>query len=273
MSALLAPSSAAVFDSIRPKEVIVNSTLFIDIGNAVITSDGLTRGQWSNYIQRSLHRERLTEVEELMCVRRLLEHAPWYEWHNGGPISGGEDLPDPYGADRYESVVLLDIDGMLKDEDPRRDKGAYIDPAMMDRLAKIVQATGAKIVLTSPWRHSHLKFSCNGFVSDHAHIRHLQAELDRCGLEMAGMTPDTQLSGARARPLEIMEWLRRFWKTSHYVILEDDTFWEWGWLRDHVVTAGTPSGKDRYGHPRTQKGSHRRARTACHSHPAGQRRR
>lgn len=33
-----------------------------------------------------------------------------------------------------------------------------------------------------------------------------------------------------------MEWLRRYWRTNAYVILEDDTFWEWGWLRNNVVT-------------------------------------
>lgn len=55
----------------------------------------------------------------------------------------------------------------------------------------------------------------------------LQKELDRCGLRIDGMTPATSLSGPRARTFEIVKWLRRHWRTNAYVILEDDTFWEW----------------------------------------------
>lgn len=82
----------------------------------------------------------------------------------------------------------------------------------------------------------------------------LQEELDRCGLHTDGMSPDTSLSGSRARPFEIMEWLRRYWQVNAHVILEDDTFWERGWPRNNVVTTQTSLGIDAYGCPIAEKG-------------------
>lgn len=219
----------------------------------------LTQGeQWlrfeDHYVQSwGLYGE-MSHRDELLTVRLLLEHAPWYEWQNYASIADPWDKGDPYGSDRYDKVILLDIDGVLNDEGPAQREGLYVDPKMVDNLARVVEQTGAAIVLTSSWKYAYMEFARNGFKTERKPLLMLQSELDRCGLRIDGMTPDTSLSGPRARPFEIMEWLRRFWRTNAYVILEDDTFWEWGWLRNNVVTTQTRVGTDHYGYPIAEKG-------------------
>ena len=53
-------------------------------------------------------------------------------------------------------VVFLDIDGVLNDDTtPSRTKSRliFVDREKLLRLKRIVAATGAKIVLSSTWRH------------------------------------------------------------------------------------------------------------------------
>ena len=219
----------------------------------------LTRGEeWlrfrKNYVQRLGPNGGLSHEDVLMTVRLLLEHAPWYEWENYASIRDPWDRGDPYGSDRYDKVIFLDIDGVLNDEGPMQSEGVYVDPKMVDNLARIVEKTGAAIVLSSTWKNAYLQFARDGFKTEREPLLMLQNELDRCDLSVDGMTPSTSLSGPRARPFEIMEWLRRYWRTNAYVILEDDTFWEWGWLRNNVVTTQTSLGTDSYGRPVVEKG-------------------
>ena len=56
--------------------------------------------------------------------------------------------------DEYEKVIFLDIDGVLNDEGEEREKGVYIDETRVQRLASIVEQTGAEIVLSSSWRRA-----------------------------------------------------------------------------------------------------------------------
>lgn len=64
-------------------------------------------------------------------------------------------------------IIFLDIDGVLNHEDfyrerfeKRYDDGAIehpyseIDPKTVQRLNKIIEETGANIVISSTWRHS-----------------------------------------------------------------------------------------------------------------------
>ena len=53
-------------------------------------------------------------------------------------------------------IIFLDVDGVLNCEQtwkgPHEDGFATLDPDMCDRLARIVQETGAIVVLSSTWR-------------------------------------------------------------------------------------------------------------------------
>lgn len=48
-----------------------------------------------------------------------------------------------------DKVIFLDSDGVLNDEGKNLKRGVYIDEEMTARLKKIVEATGAQIVLSS----------------------------------------------------------------------------------------------------------------------------
>lgn len=232
----------------------LNSHEDLDIEDyAILSTEGLRFELREHCIQYWGDHGELSHTDELSTVRLLLEHAPWYEWDQRGAIAD-PDYGDPYGSDRYDKVILLDIDGVLNDEGPAQRDGVYVDSQMVDNLAHIVEQTGASIVLTSTWKHAYLQFARDGFETEREPLLMLQKELDRCNLRIDGMTPSTSLSGPLARPLEIMEWLRRYWRTNAYVILEDDTFWEWGWLRNNVVTTQTPIGVDNHGYPVARKG-------------------
>ena len=49
------------------------------------------------------------------------------------------------------------------------------------------------------------------------------------------MTP-TICNGPDGRPLEIRTWLSRRPEVSKFVILDDEDFWNWGWMKPLVVT-------------------------------------
>ncbi|MBQ4487974.1 MAG: hypothetical protein II944_01535, partial [Ruminobacter sp.] len=56
---------------------------------------------------------------------------------------------------------------------------------------------------------------------------------------ISGLTPDGDLNGSITRPLEIRSWLFSHPEIKSFVILDDDTFWTWGYLRQNVVTTTT----------------------------------
>ena len=54
----------------------------------------------------------------------------------------------------YEKVIFLDIDGVLNDESTKSfKKKIFVEEIRVKRLKDIVQATQAKIVMSSSWRH------------------------------------------------------------------------------------------------------------------------
>lgn len=157
-------------------------------------------------------------------------------------------------------AVFLDIDGVLNCETRWRaghcvrvnkSPGSMIDPDAVARLTRIVQATRAKVVVSSSWRVLH------------PHER-IQEYLSRFGL------PERTVIGATGRlrwPLTMLstnEWLSnrldvvvprgheiRAWLNAHpgvrrYVVLDDDsdmdlvedgfvkTTWKYGLQDEHV---------------------------------------
>lgn len=127
-------------------------------------------------------------------------------------------------------VIFLDIDGVLSSFGLRGLCGTRLD-----LFADLVKQTGAKVVLSSTWRHSHCR----------EQRMRLQQELGKRGVEFFGMTPvietpigTSNLVLGTQRGHEIGMWLDAA-KSRHeiaaFVILDDDPNNEMGELKPALV--------------------------------------
>lgn len=116
-------------------------------------------------------------------------------------------------------VIMLDVDGVLnEDTTPTRTKTRmiFIDQEKLLRLKRIVDATGAKIVLSSTWRYDRDNPGLNGDFLE------LLEAFYNVGLEFYGYTPVDAL-GIR-RGMEIKAWLGLHPEVTKFVILDDEMF-------------------------------------------------
>ena len=116
-------------------------------------------------------------------------------------------------------IIFLDIDGVLNLRMQSRDRfGSMFHPQFMENLKTLVDATGAKIVISSSWRFSGLEI--------------MQEMWQSRGLtgEVIDITPFTAVYEASEdsgfldrceRGCEIREWLKSN-PVESYVILDDD---------------------------------------------------
>ena len=126
-------------------------------------------------------------------------------------------------------VIFLDVDGVLNCATSK--SSCYdtvcgvvtgIDSDKVKRLAKIVEATGAEIVLSSDWKDGWSKYYTS---SKPSHAKYLDNHLYKKGrLTIKDKTPNTN-KGSWFRGEEILAYLRSHKDVENYVIL-DDTFFE-----------------------------------------------
>ena len=114
-------------------------------------------------------------------------------------------------------VIFLDIDGVLNVIPQGHDAyGGIFHPNFVENLQRIIDETGAKIVLSSSWRHSGLTKMLAMWK-----FRNLPGEL-------IGVTPDlyrrVDFEGERkmVRGDEIHAILNKHPEITNYVILDDD---------------------------------------------------
>lgn len=139
-------------------------------------------------------------------------------------------------------VIFLDIDGVLNTESfirafwaiARRAKvdrieakafrravlndgyGNHFDPCACTQLQRIIEETGAKIVISSSWRHSGLEFMQNLWKH-----RELKGEV----IDITGTFRDGSDMGFKERAErghEIKMWLEKHPEVESYVIIDDD---------------------------------------------------
>lgn len=131
-------------------------------------------------------------------------------------------------------VIFLDIDGVLNNFDSPEENREIIDMNMVLRLKRIVDASGAKIVLTSSWRRFFHSWQELRGERISGHYKKLMTAFEKCALSVYGVTDELSY-GPDSRPEEISEWLKNHPDIKSFVIL-DDSSWNWGMLSDHAVT-------------------------------------
>lgn len=133
-------------------------------------------------------------------------------------------------------IIFLDIDGVLNHEwfykerfRKRYEEGAIghpyseIDPESVQNLNQLILNTGAKVVLSSTWRHSGLDY-CLDVLKFHGFEG-----------EIIDVTPDLR-SNDCLRGNEILRWMKdnkdligEYYNFTEYVILDDDSdmlYWQ-----------------------------------------------
>ena len=141
-------------------------------------------------------------------------------------------------------AIFLDVDGVLNCSTSK----SYchddicgiitgIDSDKVKRLAKIVEKTGAEIVLSSDWKDGWSKYYTS---SKPSHAKYLDNHLYKKGkLTIKDKTPNTS-KGSWYRGEEILTYLRSHPDITDYVIL-DDTFFEDFSIKEieeHLVLTG-----------------------------------
>lgn len=110
-------------------------------------------------------------------------------------------------------VIFLDIDGVLNVIGQGYDEfGQIFHKHLEENLKKIVDSTGAKIVISSTWRYAGLK-----------KMQKMWTKRNLAG-EVIDITDDLGIQGQRIkRGFEIQKWLQEHPEVIQYVILDDDT--------------------------------------------------
>jgi hypothetical protein len=122
-------------------------------------------------------------------------------------------------------IIFLDVDGVLNSADffhrirnkitkDRHVATEHIDPLAVKRLSKIVDATGAKIVISSVWRYSHKPVEMQKILGHHGFKG-----------QIIGATARSKESKSRGK--EIDAWLSESGTDRNdpvecFVILDDD---------------------------------------------------
>ena len=141
----------------------------------------------------------------------------------------------------YMKVIFLDFDGVLNSAqyDRERDwtKNTNIDETRMPLLKEIVDATQAKIVLTTTWR-THWNKNPNDCDEVGVWMNDLFA---RYGLGIYGKTP--QLRFGATRKEEVLSWLEFPPEEIESFVILDDYGFGWGELSAYFVKTSPRLGR------------------------------
>ena len=137
-------------------------------------------------------------------------------------------------------VIFLDIDGVLNSFQTFKEiilegqltgvRRVVIDPIKVDYLKEIVDATGAKIVLSSSWK-KFLKKRNGQLVTNNQNMQEIINILNDRGISIYDITPKT-LKGNRE--VEIRKWLEGK-NIENFIVLDDDDFDLQGFIGKELV--------------------------------------
>lgn len=132
-------------------------------------------------------------------------------------------------------IIFLDVDGVLNCESTKERFHGYIgvEQSKISLLKEIVEATNAKIVLSSTWRLDMLWHKQGRSVKLDTY-NYLVDELAKQGIAIFDITPHHKDSW---RGREIQEWLNTTTEEiDGYVVIDDDTYDIAKEHRGHLLT-------------------------------------
>jgi hypothetical protein len=132
-------------------------------------------------------------------------------------------------------VIFLDIDGVLNLYCESRDEyGCCFHQHLVDNLKRLIDKTGAKIVISSTWRFSGLVI-----------MKEMWEKRNLPG-EVVGITPNfmKHYGTTLCRGKEIDSYLEEHPEITNYVILDDDSDMEPHQLKNFVMTSGNTDHSD-----------------------------
>ena len=109
-------------------------------------------------------------------------------------------------------VIFLDVDGVLNNPRTKtrtRDGWRFVDDYLVERLAQIVRATQAKVILSSSWRE--------GWDDNEIYFQDLRRKLVSYSIPLQDRTGEWR----KTRAQEITEYLAQHPEITNYVILDD----------------------------------------------------
>lgn len=134
----------------------------------------------------------------------------------------------------FEKVIFLDIDGVLNDDNNYSKDPVYVKEEYVRELAWLVYKTKASIILTSSWRYELARGFRTIGIEQSEPIEILLKLFKKYNIEISGITP-LYFNGPDGRPFEIRKWLADKSQVKKFVILDDEDFWRWNWLKPNFV--------------------------------------
>lgn len=112
----------------------------------------------------------------------------------------------------HEQIGVKDYKAIKASKLYRDEYGHWLDPMAVDMLKWVIEATEAKIVISSTWRNSGLEV-----------MQEMWASRSLPG-DVISITPNhrPRTGTSLQRGKEIQEWLDQHPEVTHYVIIDDD---------------------------------------------------
>lgn len=133
-------------------------------------------------------------------------------------------------------VIFLDIDGVVNCSDTKERSPSKVIGVEQSKIAlvkQIIEATGAKLVLSSTWRIGWFYEETGSHDRDEQDWHYLRDEFFKQGLWFFDYTP---LDKSRHRGTEIQTWLDK-WEDEidSYIVIDDSMYDIWEMHEGHLI--------------------------------------